>query len=104
MSTGQILDVNVISILAAVALNNIRHSLQGHANENWNNKFFAHPWSIRNTVTENGEGLTVKLPIIMNNHLRRNLAGGINVTGIGKVKRLVLGERAVAACTCVNPH
>src|SRR5262245_30710895 len=104
MSTSQILDVNVISILAAVALNDNGLSLQGLANENWYDKLFTHPWSIGNAVAENGEGLTVKLPVVMNDHLRRDLATRIDVTSIRKVKGLVLGERAVAPSTRVNPH
>src|SRR5690349_24967101 len=104
MSTRQILDVNVISILAAVALNNNWLSLQGLANENRYDKFFAHPWSVRNAVAENGEGLTIKLPIVVNDHLRRDLASGIDVPRIGKVKWLVPGHAAVAARARVNPH
>ena len=39
----------------------------------------------------------------MNDHLGGDLAGGIDVSGVRKMKWLVLGQRSVAACARVNP-
>src|SRR5207253_7079929 len=52
---GQIVNVDIISILAPVALDHNRLALQGFAYEDRYDQLLAHAWTIRNSVTQDRE-------------------------------------------------
>src|SRR6266850_2782453 len=104
MRARQVINVDIISILAAVALDHNRLALKRFAYENRYHQLFPHTWSIRDTIAQDRERLLVELPVVMNDHLGSDFAGGVDMPGVGKIKGLFFSQQSIAPCAGIDPN
>src|SRR5256714_11957922 len=78
-------------------LDDDRFAAQRLADEDRDDQFITHAWAVGDAIAQDGEGLLIELPVVVNDHLSGDLARRVDVTCVGQVERLILREQSVAA-------
>lgn len=75
----EVLDVDEVAGLPAVARDGDRRTRQGGLHEAGDDELVAHPRAVRNPVPQDREVAAVELAVAVDEHLRRQLAGDVEV-------------------------